>query len=190
MHIFLTGAHEVGKTTAIRTIVRRISYEKEKNNNELKLSGFRTYLSEEFEPGKTYVYISGISKVSDYEESIPKIVALRDINKYTFEAYHHVFDEEGVSFLESPKDTDLIIIDELGFMESKAEKFKDKVLDLLDGNIPIIGAIKPDKNPFLDQVRNHKNVKLIELNKPNREEVMAQTFPLIYDQVLRKELWD
>lgn len=67
-------------------------------------------------------------------------------------------------------------MDEIGFLEEKAEQFQKAVLSAFDGNIPVIAAIKSKTitTPFLESVRSHKNVKLIKLNQTNRNEIYEQ----------------
>ena len=42
-------------------------------------------------------------------------------------------------------------------MESKEKAFCDAVLERLDGDIPILAAVKDKEIPFLNQVRNHND---------------------------------
>ena len=67
-------------------------------------------------------------------------------------------------------------MDEIGFLEEKAEQFQKAVLSALDENIPVIAAIKAKsiKTPFLESVRSHENVRLIELNETDRNQIFEQ----------------
>lgn len=59
----------------------------------------------------------------------------------------------------------ILCFDEIGFMESKEKAFCDAVLERLDGDIPILAAVKDKEIPFLNQVRNHPNCKCFLLQK-------------------------
>ena len=71
-------------------------------------------------------------------------------------------------------------MDELGFMEAKAETFTRAVLETLDADIPVLAAIKARFDiPFLDMVRTHPNGKLFMITKDNRDQLYEELLPLI-----------
>ena len=41
----------------------------------------------------------------------------------------------------------------------------------MDGDIPVIAAVKEKSTPFLDQVKNHPNCKCFFINEENRDEL-------------------
>lgn len=160
MHIFLTGQRNIGKTTLIDKILDELpEYQ--------KVGGFRTFKSEEFAPGKSYILMASAENSADEFR-----VAHMDKTGPSYEVYPDVFDTCGVELLEKCGDSDLIIMDELGFMESDSYKFQKKIIDLLDGGIPVLGAIKPQANHFLDRVRSHPKVRVIEVTEDNRDELL------------------
>ncbi len=61
-------------------------------------------------------------------------------------------------------------MDELGFLESEAFAFQKKSLEILDGDTPVIGVIKPRSSDFLDLVRKHPRVEILEVTPENRTE--------------------
>jgi nucleoside-triphosphatase THEP1 len=65
-------------------------------------------------------------------------------------------------------------MDELGFMELGAPVFRAAVLRALDGEVPVIGVIRLERNPFLDAVRNHPKVAVTEVNESNRDALPAR----------------
>ena len=166
MHVFLTGSRNVGKTTIINNILENLS-------DRFDIGGFVTFMGEEFEPGKNYVYISRVDSrhlLEDLHDDTSKIkIALRDKTASSFTAYPKAFDDQGVDLLKDWEAKDLVIADELGFMESDAFKFQEKIFECLDGHVPILGVIKPKSGPFLDAVRSHRNVYIIEVTKENRD---------------------
>ena len=71
-------------------------------------------------------------------------------------------------------------MDELGFMEAKAEAFTRAVLETLDGDIPVIAAVKARFDiPFLDAVRAHPKGKLSMITKENRDQLYEELLPVI-----------
>ena len=90
-------------------------------------------------------------------------------------AFPEVFDSFGVMILSDAEDCDLILMDEIGKMERKALIFTKRVLELLDGDVPVLGVLRKEgSTPLQEQIRNHKNVRLIEVTKENRNRIAAE----------------
>ncbi len=71
-------------------------------------------------------------------------------------------------------------MDELGFMEARAEAFVRAVFDALNGTIPVIAAVKARFDvPFLNDVRAHPNARLYTITKENRDELFEEVLPAI-----------
>ena len=79
------------------------------------------------------------------------------------------FEELGCAALADTAGCDLILMDELGPTEAKAEQFQQAVLAALDGEIPIIGVLQKAESAFLDKIAAHKNVDVIEVTLENRD---------------------
>ena len=90
-----------------------------------------------------------------------------------------VFNTLGVAYLQAKPDG-IIVMDELGFMESKAEAFVESVFAALDGEIPVIAAVKARFDvPFLNEVRAHPNTKLSMITTENRDALFSELLPMI-----------
>lgn len=170
-HIFLTGEIKVGKSTIISRITSGLDFTPK---------GFNTLpgrISNDGGVESDHVYIIPYGMVLDEDAGV-RPVALRGRGetgaKSYFEAYPEIFDTVGADILKNSGDARLIIMDELGFMENDAHLFRQEVLHLLDGEIPILGVIKPRRTPFLDSIRAHKNVTTIEVTVENRDEVFKK----------------
>lgn len=59
-------------------------------------------------------------------------------------------------------------------MEALSEEFRDAVISLLDGEIPVIAAVKYKEIPFLEMVRSHPKAKCFYITKENREELYRE----------------
>jgi nucleoside-triphosphatase len=97
-----------------------------------------------------------------------------------------VFDVLGVRILAdraAARRAGRIVMDELGFLETGAPRFQAAVMDCLDGDVPILGVIKPDRTPFLDRVRAHKAVHLIEVTLENRAALTDELTTLTFRDV-------
>ena len=156
-HIFLTGNVQVGKSTIIQKLLSDESFRRK------KVGGFRTVNQE------SYVYIMGANQsLADCSEK--NICGRRYMDRLNIESYPEVFDEIGCRFLQDVQKADIILMDELGFLESRSYRFQNRVLEILDGEIPVIGVVKPKHDRFLDRIRNHPGVEIVEITPENREE--------------------
>lgn len=156
-HIFLTGNVQVGKSTIIRRLLATEWFCRK------KIGGFRTISQEKF------VYIMGANQsLADCSEK--NICGRRYMDRFNIESYPDVFDEVGCGFLQDVQGVDIILMDELGFLEARSYRFQHRVLEILDGEIPVIGVVKPKHDLFLDRIRNHPAVEIVEITPENREE--------------------
>lgn len=164
MHIFLTGEIQVGKSTIVRKIIEDWG---------IIPGGFITY----FTPGRRkkneYLYIGPAWEEKGYLTS--RAVAMLHEDRMP-EGLTQRFETEGVAILrESRKWAKLIVMDELGIFEGDACAFQREIISCLDGNIPVIGVIKKVSFPsWLDGVKAHPKVKVIEVDQNNRDAVVKE----------------
>ncbi|MDO5843789.1 MAG: nucleoside-triphosphatase [Methanocorpusculum sp.] len=161
-HIFLTGDLQVGKSTIISKVLAE---------TELSLGGFKTVGSNYKENGESDIIIYPADKSPDegYTAAHRKIRGK--------EVFPEIFDTRGTEFLSKP--AELIIMDELGFMESDAKIFQSKVLETLNCDISVLGVVRNMRTPFLDKVRENKNVDVIFVTKENREDIFKDVLKKI-----------
>ena len=152
MHIFITGGRGVGKSTLIKNALRSLN---------VTPSGFVT----EWEGDTLYI------RPADRSSS-GKPVAVRLEGKGR-EVYREAFDVYGTALIRASAGAELILMDELGFMESSAEEFRRAVMEVLDGHTPILGALREHDSDFLSSIAEHPNVELITLTVENRDEMPA-----------------
>ena len=53
----------------------------------------------------------------------------------------------------------VILMDEIGTMETHSKRFADAILARLDGDTPVLAAVRDKDTPFLNAVRTHRNVR-------------------------------
>lgn len=87
--------------------------------------------------------------------------------------YEEAFNTEGVALLndESTKNADLIIMDELGWMESGAAEFSKAVLETLDyaseKNIAVFGVLRKDCNSdLINSIKMRPDVQTKSVSRP------------------------
>ena len=163
MHIFLTGNIQVGKTTIIRRFL---------SQSGLTADGFMTYWEPDGD-GCRSLYLSGYS--TDLRPAERHLIA-RDLGKRVSLAENMaaVFDTQGVKILNDSGKRSFIVMDEIGFMESKAAAFQSAVMRRISGEIPVLGVIKPLQTEFLYAIRAHPNVEVREVTTENRDAVLTR----------------
>ena len=158
MHIFLTGISGVGKTTIINRVLKETGR---------SAGGFRSAGEKVPNGTPSYVYLYPCKRNAATERFT---VAYRDGAGY-YQADPKVFDEAGVAALTDLQGADLVLMDELGFMENEAYLFQDRVMEVLDGDIPVLGVIKQQDTPFLIRVKTHPGVMVLEVTGSNRDQI-------------------
>jgi nucleoside-triphosphatase THEP1 len=175
-HIFLTGERGVGKSTAIGKLTDRLV------SLGLDVGGFKTLAGPEDESGCDAVYIMPYGENTKLASAFSRdrMVAIRNRRASKYESYADVFDGLGAELLRRAARCDLIIMDEIGFMEADAIGFQNAVLSVLGGATPVLGVVKPpsaSKNlHFLDGVRFHEKVRVFTVRPENRDETPDMLF--------------
>ena len=144
-HKFFTGDFQVGKSTAVKQILQSFQ--------SCEIKGVFTTFQADSNNSKT-VFLNG------YE--VGKLQ-----NHKVLYAYPEIFDTVGVAAITPDKSTKIIVIDEIGLLEEKAEKYSIAVINLLNQtDIPVVGVLRKTSHIKLaETIRNHKNVDLIQLDK-------------------------
>ena len=157
-HILITGAVGAGKSTLIRRLLEGCTR---------PVYGFLT--EKRAEDGAVYIHRAGTAERA-YEDANRIGMAGRMAREINLEAFNAI----GAGYL-SAKPEGIIVMDELGFMESGAGEFKRAVLSALDGDIPVIAAVKARQGvAFLEEVRAHPEAELYCVTPENREALYCE----------------
>lgn len=172
-HILICGERGVGKSTLVNKLL---------SHNRRPVFGFITKKMPPKQNGECDVYIHPVNSESlEYtHENLVGICRNGRIVTINIEAFNTV----GVRLLQSPPEG-LLIMDELGFMESNASAFCSGVLSALDGDIPVLAAVKNKETPFLRAVREHKNVELHYITTQNRDELCQ----MLIEKIMEYNQW-
>ena len=165
MHIFLTGEIQVGKTTIIRNFLSQYG---------LSADGFITY----WEPANSENGVDRMLYLCAYSTDVQAVERYLVTCSFEHKLLRtenivSVFDIHGTEILQNSGKLDVIIMDELGFMESQAKIFQNAVMQHVSGLVPILGVIKPAQTEFLNVIRSFSNVKVCEVTVDNRETILA-----------------
>lgn len=167
-HILICGNRQVGKSTLIERLSEEIT---------VPIYGFITKIMRVNDEGFHEIYIF---HAADKERNLTEDKHLADCDTVRRNVNTDKFETLGVDYLRA-KPGGIVIMDELGFMESGAEKFRKAVLAAFDGDIPVIAAIKKgyEDNAFLNAVKAHPNAELFEIDRENRDALYEKLLPVV-----------
>ena len=154
-HIFYTGPRGIGKSTLLQKHLAQF---------QGVFAGFRTV---KVPCGDSFsVHMLPVDKKEMPAEE--NLLFCRD-EKRAYEQNALRFNAIGCRLLADIEGAELIVMDELGPAESAAKAFQDRVLALLDGEIPILGVLQEGESAFQQRVAAHPNVELIYVTEENRD---------------------
>ena len=171
MHIFLTGRTQIGKSTLIKKYI---------DAKGLTACGFASVWGIPAEDGGRRLYMHPYGKIGENTEENLLARFLPDSPSAT--RFSQVFDTLGTELLTPRADADLLLMDELGFLESDSPIFQAAVLSALDGKLPVFGVIKPRSTPFLDAVRSHPKVQVLEVTPETRDDLLQQLLSRSFEE--------
>lgn len=155
MNVFLTGNVQVGKSTVIKRFL-------EKEN--ISPLGFTTHLDRS--TGLLTIKIIGKDGNREIKAAAP-IGGSRPVPDI------EAFDRAGKMLTDmDTSDCDMLIMDELGFMERDAHVFTDAVPAMLDRGIRTVGVLrnKPD-GPFWDMLHERDDTVILTVDEENRDDI-------------------
>jgi nucleoside-triphosphatase len=88
------------------------------------------------------------------------------------------FERLALPSLDSP--AGVVLIDELGKMELASERFRDAVLALFDGDVPIVATVHTFRHPFTDALKARPEVSLVKLTRANRDGLPHELWNLLH----------
>jgi nucleoside-triphosphatase len=169
--LLLTGKPGTGKTALIKEALA---------GTRVKAGGFYT---EEIRTGGIR---QGFRIVTlDGQEAILAHVGISSpyqVSKYRVDT--DSLDRVGVSALrQALKETDLIVIDEIGKMELLSPQFKEAVTQAINSGKKVLGTIMLNSHPIADEIKRHPEVETLLVTRDNRTEVMKKVLNWLMEGV-------
>lgn len=157
----------MGKSTLINKVLLSL---------DLNVHGFKT-----LPVLKNEILTGFIMKSLNPTDTYPDPYIGKQLDNGNWTAVPKTFEEYGVKILQDAVSSkaDLILMDELGFFESKAPNFQKQVLNCLASPLPVLGVIKPIETPFLNAVRAFPDVLVLEINIDNRDAKYSELLKLV-----------
>ena len=167
-HILICGERGVGKSTLIEKLLQASSRPR---------YGFITKMRPAGPDGFHPIYIHPAGQPVA-ERAYTETNCIGTCDSRTHRPNLDAFNVLGVRYIEKAKPDGIIVMDELGFFEAKAEEFTATVLAALAGDIPVIAAVKSRTDvPFLNAVRAAPKAEVFYITPENRDELFEELLP-------------
>ena len=157
-NVFLTGEKGIGKSTIINNFLKTY---------DGKVGGFKTIRN---------IHNDGL--ISFHMVKVNSDEILNDNNLLFYRGkrpsdVHERFDKLSI-ILDDYKNYDLIIMDEIGPSEYRAEIFKSKIIDILNSEIKVLGVLQKADSDFLNSIASRKDTLIYDVNLQNRNNIYIQ----------------
>ena len=169
-HILICGERGVGKSTLIEKLLEASSRPRYGFVTKMRPAG-----PDGFHP--IYIHPAG-QAVAEREYTEANCIGACDSRTHRPDL--DAFNTLGVRYIEEAKADGIILMDELGFLEAKADKFTAAVLAVLAGDVPVLAAVKSRTDiPFLNAVRAAPRAEVFYITPENRDELYERLLPVI-----------
>ena len=170
MHILIVGSNNAGKSTLIQQLLKGVS---------LPVYGFLTKKEAPAQAGGPEpVYIHGVTGEHAYTQN--NLVGTCTHRHST--GFPEAFDR-AERYLRGIPAGSIVVMDELGVMESNACSFCAAVLDCLDGDSLVIASVRNKKSSFLDTVRAHPKARCFFITPENGDILFLEVKAFMDEQL-------
>ena len=162
MPLFLTGTRQVGKSTALRMALAA---------SGKRYGGVMTRFDTRH--GERRLYLLPYSLSEALPEDVPESAVCARMGAGGRRADPAVFDTLGAALLReamADEAVDILVIDELGFLEGSAGAFKNAVCEVLRGGKPVLGVVREGLGAWSEAPLG----EIIEVTEGNRDEIPGE----------------
>jgi len=171
-HVILTGEIGAGKSTALERTLRLL---------DVRAEGIRTgaYAPREVREKTLYMRAYGDKAMGCPFARMPgadKDYAAR------------CFDSVGVRLLRrAGRRGELIVIDELGWLERYAAVYQKALKETLDGDVPVLAVLRQNKAEWADWIRKRPDAELMTVNLENRNDLPELAADILCRQIRKRD---
>ncbi|MBI3597393.1 MAG: NTPase [Nitrospirae bacterium] len=165
-NILLTGRPRVGKSTLVLRVVERL-----RELGVTRMGGFYTL---EVSQGGNRVGFD-INTLDDRIGRLARVglESRHRLGKYGIDMEQ--FESLAVPALEEAiRQGSLVVIDEIGFMELKSRRFRERVEEALSSPSPVLATIMRNRFDFPDAIKAREDVMVITVTVENRDRLVGE----------------
>jgi nucleoside-triphosphatase len=174
MKLFLTGEPGCGKTTVLRRVVERL-------RGGVEMSGFLT--EDVRERGRRQGF-RGVTL-----DGRTFLLADRDLDSEQRVGPYGVslegLESVGLESLRPGPTTRLLVLDEVGKMETFSETFCERVLELIEGPTPLLATVAVHGVGFVKRVRQDPRIRLVRMRRRGRDAMVGEILRRLYAAGIR-----
>lgn len=157
MKVLICGDVQVGKSTLIRRLV---------SDTGRAPRGYITKRIPAPEGETSYVYLYDIASPP---ERLGDAAVIKELTPEGAIDHPEVLDTLGADYLDSIPEGELVVLDEIGTVESASPRFQRAIMRILGGDFDIFASVKAQNTDFLRLVRAHPDCELYIITPENRE---------------------
>lgn len=157
LKLLLTGDPGCGKTTVIRTVVQRL-------RGSVPMRGFVT--EEVVEAGRRVGFLGRTLDDETFPLASRKTKGELRVGPYGVAL--EGLETLGLAALKPRHDTRLIVLDEIGKMELFSRPFRDRVEELLDGEVTLLATIAAHGVGYIKRLRHDSRIDLVRMTRASR----------------------
>lgn len=161
MKILVCGDINAGKSTLIEKLLRDMN---------AAPYGYITVRMPEVD-GVANVYLYDIANPPERVEDAAVIISIAEGKR---ERHPEILEELGVQYLSNIPEGSVVVLDEIGTLESACPEFQRAVMRILSGNYTVLASVKAQNTEFLRAVRSHPDCELYIITPDNRDSLYEQ----------------
>lgn len=170
-NILITGRPRVGKSTIIHRVVESL-----KSLGYTDIGG--VYTPEMSLEGKRVGF-----SIQTLDGRVGRLAEVGLQSRFTLGRYGidmEQFESIALSALEdSIRQSKMVVIDEIGYMELKSHRFRELVLEALNAKPPVLATIMRSHFAFPDAIKARNDVMLITVKVENRDRIVDEIVGMI-----------
>lgn len=170
-NIFLTGQIQIGKSTVLRKVIEMLRF-----NFQVNIGGFCTF----HVPENRHIFIRRFNEEPQTDDNHRAATWQHD----RMMSHPQVFDRFGSLLTSDIAKADIIVLDELGFLEKDATAFTSAVFNCLASPVPCIGILRKANIPWHRPIYDNPDNRIMEVTMANRQGLPYEIYQNLAEQLI------